>query len=149
MRKVLPFFLFFLPLLGLSSESSVIFLQDPRVEVLLRRNIESNRGVTVDGFRINIFFQSGNLSRSNALATQATFSEQFPEIKSYVSFEEPYFRVNVGNFRTRLEAEAALENLRRFYPQAFPVRDVLNIKDLLQLHPEEEEEEEEYDDEVE
>jgi len=101
--------------------------------------------VTVEGFRINIFFQSGNLSRSNALAAQEAFEEQFPEIRSYVSFEEPYFRVNVGNFRTRLEAAAALENLRRLYPQAFPVRDVLNIKDLLQLHPEEEEYEEEYE----
>jgi len=152
MRKVLPFFLFFLPLLGLSSESSVIFLQDPRVEVLLRRNIESNRGVTVDGFRINIFFQSGNLSRSNALAAQEIFEERFPEMRSYVSFQEPYFRVNVGNFRTRLEAVTALESyLRATYPQAFVVSAVLNIEDLLQLHPEEEEEgeEEEYDDEVE
>ena len=111
MRKILLTFWCILPLLGLSTESSVNFLQDPRVDVLLHRNLESNRSVTVEGFRINIFFQSGNLSRSNALAAQTTFSERFPDIKSYVSFEEPYFRVNVGNFRTRLEAVAALENL--------------------------------------
>ena len=71
-------------------------------------------------------------------------------MRSYVSFQEPYFRVNVGNFRTRLEAVTALESyLRATYPQAFVVSAVLNIEDLLQLHPEEEEEEEEYDDEVE
>ncbi|MCL2416647.1 MAG: SPOR domain-containing protein [Bacteroidales bacterium] len=146
MRKILLLFLYFLPILGLSSESSVVFLQDPRVDVLLHRSIESNRAVTLEGFRINIFFQSGNLSRSNALAAQTAFSEQFPEMKSYVSFEEPYFRVNVGNFRTRLQAEAVVENLRRLYPQAHVVRDVLNIVDLLQLHPEEEEYDEEEND---
>ena len=116
--------------LGLTGES-VTFTQDPRVDVLVRKHIEYNKIAPVNGFRINIFFQSGNNSRSEAMAVQAAFSERFPNINSYVSFEEPYFKVNVGNFRTRLEASAALENLKMSYPQGNVVRDALNVRNLL------------------
>jgi hypothetical protein len=116
---------------------SVAFVKDSRVDVLVKKHIESNQVLQVNGFRINIFFQSGNHSRGSAMATQSAFAERFPDMKSYVNFEEPYFRVNVGNFRTRLEANAALENLRLVYPQANVVRDVLNLKDLLGIVPDE------------
>jgi hypothetical protein len=119
-------------MLGLTEEP-VTFVNDFRVNSLVDKHIEYNKIIPVNGFRINIFSQSGNHSRSGAMAVQAAFSERFPNLKSYVSFEEPYFRVNVGNFRTRLEASAALENLKASYPQAFLVRDVLNVRDLLEI----------------
>jgi len=134
MRKITLIFLCILPLLGFSA-GTVNLLQDPRVDVLLRRSIESNRNVSVEGFRINIFSQPGPNSRANALAAQTLFFERFPDVRSYVSFDEPYFRVNVGNFRTRLEATAALDalGLRRLYPQAFVIRDALDAEHLLGL----------------
>jgi hypothetical protein len=113
------------------TQNSVTFLQNPIVNTLLERHVLSNKTVSITGFRINIFSQSGNHSRSGAMIAQNIFSERFPDMKSYVSFEEPYFRINVGNFRTQLEAAAALERLRAAYPQAFLVRDILNVKDLL------------------
>ena len=64
---------------------------------------------------------------------KANFSERFPDLRSYVAFEEPNFIVKVGNFRTRLEAFAALERLRAVYPHAFVIRDVLNVTDLLNI----------------
>ena len=123
-------FLCFLSMLGLT-DGTVTFSRDSRLDLLVDRHIEYNKVAPVNGFRINIYFQSGNHSRSGAIATQNSFSERFPNLKSYVSFEEPYFKVNVGNFRTRLEASAALENLKVAYPQAHVVRDVLNVRDLL------------------
>jgi hypothetical protein len=123
------------------NENSVTFVKDSRVDVLVDKHVASNKTAPINGFRINIFFQSGNNSRSSAMAAHNAFSERFPNMKSYVSFEEPYFRVNVGNFRTRLEANAALENLRLTYPQANVVRDVLDVRDLLRIAPPPEEEE--------
>ena len=120
----------FLSAFGLTEEP-VTLVKDYRVNVLVNKHIEYNQTAPVNGFRINIFFQSGNNSRSEATAAQADFSEQFPNIKSYVSFEEPYFRVNVGNFRTRLEASTVLERLKVSYPQAHVVRATLNVRDLL------------------
>jgi len=123
-------FLCLLAILNLS-ENPVTFVEDSRVKSLVNRCTEYNKSAPINGFRINIYFQSGNNSRSRAYTTQIAFSERFPNIKSYVSFEEPYFRVNVGNFRTRLEAFATLEKLTSTYPQAYVVRDVLEVKDLL------------------
>jgi hypothetical protein len=134
-------FLFALVLSG----SSVIFLQDYRVDALVEKHVESNKTTPVNGFRINIFFQSGNHSRGGAMAAQNAFSERFPGMKSYVIFEEPYFRVNIGNFRTRLEAAATLDYLKDTYPQAFIVRDVLNVRDLLRIVSVDEEELDEED----
>jgi hypothetical protein len=131
-----------LSLPNVSNAQSVTFAQDSRVNTLVSRSIEFNKIASVEGFRINIFFQSGNHSRNSAVSAQNNFSLRFPNMKSYVSFEEPYFRVNVGNFRTRLEAAAVLENLKAAYPQAHVVRDVLNIRDLLNVTSIEEEEEE-------
>jgi hypothetical protein len=128
-------FFCFLALLNLNGGSAVTFVKDSRVNQLIERHVEHNRTLTVSGFRINIFFQSGNHSRGNALAAQAAFADIFPNMDSYVSFEEPYFRVNVGNFRTRLEASAALERLTATYPQAHVVRSVLNLRDLLGIIP--------------
>ena len=125
-------FLCFLSALNLSGDP-VTFSQDSRVNTLVRKHIESNRTVPINGFRINIYTQSGNHSRNGAMNARSAFSDRFPDIKSYVSFEEPYFRVNVGNFRTRLEAAVALENLKTIYPQAILVRDVLDVKDLLKI----------------
>ncbi|MDR0437501.1 MAG: SPOR domain-containing protein [Bacteroidales bacterium] len=127
-------FICFLSMLGWAEEP-VTLVNDFRVNSLVDKHIEYNKITPVNGFRINIFSQSGNHSRSGAMAVQAAFSERFPNIKSYVSFKEPYFRVNVGNFRTRLEASAALESLKVSYPQALVVRDVLNVRDLLGISP--------------
>ena len=133
---------YFLSVFGLT-QNSVTFLQDSTVNILVEKHILSNKTIPITGFRINIFSQSGNHSRSGAMTAQTIFSERFPDMKSYVNFEEPYFRINVGNFRTQLEAAAALERLRSAYPQAFLVRDVLNVKDLLGIIDVVEEEEKE------
>ncbi|MCL2027726.1 MAG: SPOR domain-containing protein [Bacteroidales bacterium] len=130
---MISFFCFLLLLSSPNSGKSVTFSQDSRVNTLVRKHIESNQVTPVNGYRINIFFQSGNHSRTSAMNAQNAFSDRFPNMKSYVSFEEPYFRVNVGNFRTRLEAAAALQNLKLIYPQAYVIRDVLNVRDLLEI----------------
>ena len=140
-------FFYFLSVLGLS-EGSVTFIQDPRVDILVEKHIETGRFVPINGFRINIFSQSGNHSRGGAMAAQSAFSTRFPDMNSYVSFEEPYFRVNVGNFRTQLEAAAAIERLIVAYPQAFLVRNILNIKDLLGITEEDLVSDEEEEDDV-
>lgn len=118
-----------------SSNEPIKIIQDVRVDALLLKHIEYNKSFSVNGFRINIYSQSGNHSHSSAIAAQAQFSELFPDIKSYVNFEEPYFKVKVGNFRTRIEAVAALGQLQTHYPQAYVVRDVLNLQDLLKIEP--------------
>lgn len=127
------FFFCILVLLSLAvfAGEPVKISRDSRVDALLNKHIKYNQTAPVSGYRINIYSQSGNNSHSAAVAAQAQFAELFPEMKSYLSFEEPYFKVKVGNFRTRLEATATLTKLQTNYPQAYVVRDNLDLQDLL------------------
>jgi hypothetical protein len=54
------------------------------------------------------------------------FSGQYPEIRAYLSFKEPYYRVRVGDFRTRLEAEGFMKSVKTEYPNAFATADKIN-----------------------
>jgi hypothetical protein len=46
-----------------------------------------------------------------------------------VVYEEPYFKVKAGNFKTRKDAIEFLRMVQDLYPNAFVVQDVLDIDD--------------------
>jgi hypothetical protein len=72
----------------------------------LQKRIEYNENQKgINGFRVQIFFDSGNNARSKATAIRAEFIARNPDVGAYLSFQEPYFKVRVGDFRTRIEAE--------------------------------------------
>lgn len=78
---------------------------------------------TIDGYRIQIFFDSGNSSQSNANNARTEFLRRYPEIEAYVTFDSPYYKVRAGDFRTRLEAQHFLNRIIAIYPNAFIVID--------------------------
>lgn len=84
------------------------------------------------GYRIQVFDDnSPRTARSEAQSRKRQMESRFPEWRSYVQFNSPYWRVKVGDFRTRGEAEAAIEDMRRAFPgisqQLRIVRDRINI----------------------
>ncbi|MBW7847004.1 MAG: SPOR domain-containing protein [Bacteroidales bacterium] len=79
----------------------------------------------IEGFRIQIFMESGNMAVNHAQETIATFNNAFPDIPAYLSFGQPYYRVRVGNFRTRLEAESQLRYIAMTYPKAFVIKETI------------------------
>jgi len=81
----------------------------------------------MEGFRIQIFFDSGNNSKQAAMSAKKRFETRFPEIETYISFEEPNYKVRVGNFRTRFDAEGCLKKIVVAYPNAFVVPDFIEF----------------------
>jgi len=77
----------------------------------------------IDGYRIQIFFDSGSNSKNKAASIQSEFETGYPDIKSYLSYKEPYYRVRVGDFRTLTEAVGFQKKIAADYPNAFPVKD--------------------------
>jgi hypothetical protein len=103
--------------------------RDPRIDRLLekhRQYNQSNQGV--DGFRVQIFFDSGNNSKKAAQTARERFMEVYPEVSAYLTFKAPYYRVRVGDFRTKLEAEGFLFQLATTYPNAFTVTDRVQVE---------------------
>lgn len=93
-----------------------------------RNAMTDKRGIP--GFRVHLYMDSGNRARLNTQRKQADFEELFPDRKSYIIYEEPYFKLRAGDFRTRLDARRFLEEIRRDYPAAYIVVDMINYPEL-------------------
>ncbi len=101
-----------------------IIVQDSRITTLVEKHIAFNesRGC-INGFRIQIFFDSGNNSKSNAVSTLSVFKAKHPEVGAYLSFQEPNYKVRVGDYRTRMDAQRFLHKITDDIPNAFIVKD--------------------------
>jgi hypothetical protein len=111
-------------------------VQDPRIDslMLLNRQLNSRLGESSDGFldgyRIQIFMESGNDAVERAQLLIEGFNEDFPLLDAYLTYRQPYYRIRVGDFRTRLEAEGYLRQLSRKYNQAFVIKDKIRMPQL-------------------
>jgi len=105
--------------------------QDPRITDLLVRHSQINhRRRSIDGFRLEIFFNSDNKAREQATRVKNDFNLIFPEIPAYVSFQTPNFKVRVGDFRNKSEALKAKAYIASKYPNAFIVKDMIRFPEL-------------------
>ena len=81
----------------------------------------------VNGYRIVIFMSNSQSARRDAVAAQENFSLLFPQEQSYLSYENPYFKVAVGNCTSQEEAIILLGRLRSSFPKAFIMRENINV----------------------
>ena len=101
----------------------VVVRQSAAVRQALTRQVERNAGKNYSGFRIRLYFASSRTAREESAAVLRRFSAMYPGIQAYRSYASPNFKVSVGNFRTRLDAEALLRQIKADFPDAFIVRE--------------------------
>ena len=101
----------------------VVVRQSAAVRQALSRQVERNAGKSYSGFRIRLYFASSRTAREESAAVLRRFSAMYPGIQAYRSYASPNFKVSVGNFRTRLDAEALLRQIKADFPDAFSVRE--------------------------
>ena len=90
---------------------------DVAVSQLVQKHIELNERVrTVPGYRIQVASLSGTSSKNRAFDMKERIREAYPGVEAYVVFDEPNFKVKVGDFRTRLEAYVFLQHIRVDFP---------------------------------
>ena len=106
--------------------------QDERIEQLIQRQKEIHSAdSTIDGFRIQIFMESGNDAVELANTAMEEFKEKYPEMPIYLVFGQPYYRLRVGDFRTRLEAEKAFQTISQDYKKAFVTSDRIQLPESI------------------
>jgi hypothetical protein len=105
--------------------------QDIRIANLLNEYyIQNATKPGMQGFRIRIFFDLGQQSRTSSQETMDDFMENYPGTAVYRTFDSPYYKVSVGDFRTRDEALKFLKTIERKYPKAFIVTEWINFPSL-------------------
>ena len=103
--------------------------QDSRIDSLLNTyTAECKRREGINGYRVEIFFGA---SRKKALAFKAHFLSKYPDFSAYMKYQTPDFKVRVGDFRTHSEAVKLRELIKRNYPNAFIVKEIIPYPELV------------------
>lgn len=101
-----------------SNGATVKIIQDARLDSMLCRDGSFNGERTIAGFRIQIY--SDNTQRrakDEAQQRAATIKEYDSELKTYITFNSPFWRVRVGDFVNYEDAVAKLRELKAAFPQ--------------------------------
>ena len=86
-------------------------------------HIRDNASRTLSGYRIRIFFDNKQSARVASEEALKKFESIFHDVSAYRSYANPYFKVTVGDFRTKSEAMSYLERIRKEFPSAFVVKE--------------------------
>ena len=96
----------------------------------LTKQSVNNQTAAVNGYRIMIFMSNSQTARSEALAARDTLALRMPDQQSYVTYENPYFKVAAGNCTSKEEALVLLEKIKRDFPKAFIMRENIPLEEL-------------------
>ena len=106
------------------AKGSVEIVQDERITQLADQYLKmSLSNPEIEGYRVQVFFDSGSNSKNKAANIKAEFEAVYIGVKSYLSYKEPYYRVRVGDFRTLTEAVGFQKKIAADFPNSFPVKD--------------------------
>lgn len=97
-----------------------------KVKELVDKKAEYHRltGGKQDGYRIKIHFGT---DRDAAEAMRIKFSTRFTEYATYKEYQQPYFVVLVGDYKTKLEVFESLKKIQPEFPNAFIVKGKIEV----------------------
>lgn len=117
------------------TRGEVTEIKDPLIDSLIAKRIELNTKKPTStnpvgpaifngmGYRVQIFYGS---DRKETFNEQSRFKTSYPSTRTYISYKEPNYYLRVGDFRTRMEAQAFLNELKGTFPTLFIFREKIN-----------------------
>lgn len=110
-------------LMHITAAGQLHIVGDVAATQMVERHVELNQRVkTIPGYRVQIASFSGANSKTSAFNLRDNFLTDYPTVQAYIVFDEPNFKVKVGDFRTRLEAYAFLQQIKETY-KGYIIRD--------------------------
>ena len=76
------------------------------------------------GYRIQISYSN---DKDEINLKKIDFIKKFPGFRSYVQYEQPYYKLRVGDFKNKLEAARAMDVISAIYPGAFHVKSTIRL----------------------
>lgn len=87
------------------------------------RQVEKNKGRKVSGYRLRIYFDNSRNAREVSEQIADTFAVRYPDVPVFRIYDNPYFKVTVGEFRSKSDAMRFMEAIRPEYPTVFLVKE--------------------------
>lgn len=116
-----------MPLKAKGGKADVEIYQSQEVASALRKQVEENVKRTMNGYRVRIFFDNKQTARTESEETLKRFETMYHDVKAYRTYANPYFKVTVGDFRTKSEAMELLSRIKREFPSAFVVKESIEF----------------------
>jgi len=92
---------------------------------LIAKNMKSSG---IPGYRIRIFSESGVGAKKDQQQVRARFLSLYPGLDAYNRYDEPFFKVYVGDCRTKSEALKLNDIIKKDFPNPIIVPDFINLK---------------------
>lgn len=100
----------------------------------IKQHIEANPERTISGYRVRIFFDNKQNARVESEKTLKKFESMFHDIWAYRTYSNPYFKVTVGDCRTKSEAMELLGRIKKVFPSAFVVKENISLPPVDKSH---------------
>ncbi|RTL13572.1 MAG: SPOR domain-containing protein [Flavobacteriaceae bacterium] len=120
-HNLLYFFILssFMCLETVAQDSKTATTVDPKIDQLLKEKRKLNTSLFLnEGYKIQIFY--GNSEESKKKLQE--FKKEFKDLDGTIIFNSPNYKVWVGNFKTRIEVERAMIDIRKKYPTALIIK---------------------------
>jgi hypothetical protein len=110
-----------------SHDGRLNIIQDSAIDTLISRYILVNKNLSeknghygMEGFRIQIYSSSNRNAREESDKARAKFLSKFKDIETYKVFAAPgYWKIRVGDFRTKIEATKLYLIISKEFPDAY------------------------------
>ena len=123
---IILFFPFLLLCQNINTDSGLITKKyEEGIENLIIKNQKIiNKQDGILGWRVQLTFKS---KKEEIKKTRINFIKLYPDIPTYLTYDPPYYRICVGNFRTKNEALKLNNFIRKNYIEAYPVQKIIPL----------------------
>lgn len=113
----------------ISAARGIVLHADPRLAVLVKKSTNIKRGLirSGKGYRVQIY--NGN-DRAAATRVKLDFMRRFPGVRTYMTYVAPQFRVKVGDFQSRGDAQRMYSQVSGLYRPVMIVPDLIVVNTL-------------------
>lgn len=127
------------------SKGQVTVIKDPLIDSLIARRIlleqlpagatntstvpskGSGAIISLMGYRVQVYYGA---DRREMYSEQARFKSEYPRLNTYITYKEPNYYLRVGDFRTRLDAQKFMNELRPSFPTLFIFKEKINAQNI-------------------
>ena len=109
----------------LVAQTNIVIKQSPAIQKLIEHHIELNTTVKrVSGWRIQLI---SNSDREEVNKIKAQFLTSHPNAKVYLTYQQPYFKLRIGDYADKNEAYKFMKEINDDFKGIFVVPDVVNV----------------------
>jgi len=130
-RCGIALFVFISAAAAAQTRGTVTETKDPRIDSVIAKRLALSKlpnnplaPTSANGFRVQFFMGS---DRTEAYKAQSKFNDLYPDVKTYMSYNDPNFKVKAGDFKTRLEATRLMEQLRNQFTSLIVISEKINL----------------------